>query len=204
VENIIGRCSEQLGEGNFYLIGESVMYKEMKDGFRRELLFLTLLTVISIFLIVAFCFKSVIIPSILVMTVLTGVFANVFFSGLGGNTMLYLAYLIVQSILMGSTIDYGILYTNYYLGFRREGNDRGEALKLAYRGSIHTIMTSGLIIVFAPFIMSLLLTDPTICSILSSLTFGALVVICLILLVLPSLLAVADPLIVRKGHSWKK
>lgn len=192
VEKTIASGGEALGADDFYLVGESVMYKEMKDGFRRELLFLTLLTVISIFLIVAVTFKSILIPTILVMTVMTGVFANVFFSGLGGHTMLYLAYLIVQSILMGATIDYGILYTNYYLGFRREGQNIADSLRHAYRGSIHTIMTSGLIIIFAPFIMAELLTDPTICSILSSLTLGTLAAISLILFILPALLAVCD------------
>ena len=198
VARTLSICDDSLGPDDCYLVGESVMYKEMKDGFRRELLFLTLLTIFSIFLIVAVTFKSVLIPTILVMTVMTGVNMNVFFSGLGGNTMLYLAYLIVQSILMGATIDYGILFTNYYLGFRRGGQTRADALKNAYSGSIHTIMTSGLIIIMAPFIMSELLTDPTICSILSSLTFGALSVIFLILFVLPALLAVTDKLVVHK------
>lgn len=184
-------CKEALGD-DCYLIGESVMYKEMKDGFKRELLVLTLITVFAIFLIVALTFKSVFIPTILVMTVLTGVYVNVFFSGVGGRTMLYLAYLIVQSILMGATIDYGILFTNYYRGFRHAGHCKSESLMLSYRGSIHTIMTSGMIIIFAPYIMSLLLTDPTICSILSSLTFGALAAIGLILLVLPAMLAACD------------
>lgn len=198
VERTVSDCNDKLGPDNYYLVGESVMYKEMKDGFRKELLFLTLLTIFSIFLIVAFTFKSALIPTILVMTVMTGVNMNVFFSGLGGNTMLYLAYLIVQSILMGATIDYGILFTNYYLEFRHGGQSKADALKNAYSGSIHTIMTSGLIIIMAPFIMSELLTDPTICSILSSLTFGALSVIFLILFVLPAMLAVADKLVVRK------
>lgn len=197
VERAISMSNDDLGADNYYLIGESVMYKEMKDGFRRELLLLTLLTIFSIFIIVALTFKSVLIPTILVMTVMTGVNINVFFSGLGGHTMLYLAYLIVQSILMGATIDYGILYTNYYLGFRRTGQSKADALRLAYRGSIHTIMTSGLIIILAPFIMSQLLTDPTICSILSSLSFGALAAIMLILFVLPALLTVTDKLISR-------
>lgn len=198
VENTIDACSEEFDSGDYYLIGESVMYKEMKDGFKKELLFLTLLTVISIFLIVALTFKSVVIPTILVMTVMTGVYANVFFSGIGGRTMLYLAYLIVQSILMGATIDYGILFTNYYLDFRRSGLEKAEALRYAYKGSIHTIMTSGLIIILAPFIMSELLTDPTICSILSSLTFGALAAISLILFVLPAILAACDKIITRR------
>ena len=191
VQRTLEECSGALGE-DCYLIGESVMYKEMKDGFKRELLFLTLLTVFAIFLIVALTFKSLLIPVILVMTVMTGVFVNVFFSGVGGHTMLYLAYLIVQSILMGATIDYGILFTNYYRGFRRTGHCKSESLMLSYRGSIHTIMTSGMIIIFAPYIMSVLLTDPTICSILSSLTFGALAAIGLILLVLPAMLAACD------------
>jgi len=199
VGNTIAECREEFGDDGFFLIGEPVMYKEMKDGFRRELLLLTLLTVISIFIIVAVSFKSLVIPTILVMTVLSGVFVNVFFSGIGDRTMLYLAYLIVQSILMGSTIDYGILYTNCYLEHRRNGIARPEALRQAYRDSIHTIMTSGLIIICAPFIMSELLTDPALCSILSSLTVGAVAAISLILLVLPALLAVTDRLIVRKA-----
>lgn len=199
VENVLAECDDKLGAENCYLIGESVMYKEMKDGFQRELVLLTLLTVFSIFLIVALTFRSILIPAVLVMTVLTGVNINVFVSGLGGSTMLYLAYLIVQSILIGATIDYGILFTNYYLGFRREGLEISYALQKAYRGSIHTIMTSGLIIILAPFIMSKLLTDPTICSILSSLTFGALSVILLIILILPALLAALDRLITRRS-----
>jgi len=192
--------NQEIGEGN-YLIGESVMYKEMKDGFRKELLFLTLLTVVLIFLIVAVTFRSVLIPTILVLAVMTGVYMNVFVSGLGGRTMLYLAYLIVQSILMGATIDYGILFTNYYLEKRRGGIDVEEALRLAYRGSIHTIMTSGLIILCAPYIMSLLLPDPAITSILSSITWGALAAILLILFAVPATLAAFDRLIVRRQSS---
>jgi len=188
-------CSESLYD-DFYYVGESLMYKEMKDGFRRELLILTVLTVISIFLIVALTFRSLLIPLILVMTVMTGVYVNVIVSGFGGNTMLYLAYLIVQSILMGATIDYGILFTNYYMEKRKAGIAIADALREAYSGSIHTIMTSGLIIIGVPFIMSMLLSDPTLKSILSSLTFGAVAVIILILFVLPAVLAACDKVIV--------
>lgn len=197
VGSVSQECKDALGD-DCYIIGESVMYKEMSDGFRHELLILTLLTVISIFLIVAVTFKSLLIPTILVLTVMSGVYVNVFVSGIGGRTMLYLAYLIVQSILMGATIDYGILFTNYYLEKRGSSLAVADALREAYRGSIHTIMTSGLIIVFAPYIMSLLLPDPAISSILSSLTFGALAAILLILFVLPATLAVCDKVITRK------
>jgi len=200
VEDCQTLCSEALGN-DYYLVGESVMYKEMSDGFKHELLILTLLTVISIFIIVAVTFRSLLIPAILVMTVMCGVYVNVIVSGLGDRTMLYLAYLIVQSILMGATIDYGILFTNYYLEMRKKGIGSAEALKESYRGSIHTIMTSGLIIIFAPYIMSVLLPDPAISSILSSLSFGAMAAILLILFVLPATLAACDKLIIKKRQS---
>ena len=191
------RCDAELGENNYSLIGESVMFDEMRAGFSRELLVLTLLTILAIFLIVAFTFRSVLVPVVLVMTVLSGVYVNVFVSGLGGRSMLYLAYLIVQSILMGATIDYAILFTNYYREHRRT-QPVAQSLQAAYRGSIRTILTSGLIIVLAPGIMALLVTDHTIASIVGCLAVGGLAAILLILFVLPGLLAALDKTIIKR------
>ena len=185
--------------GEHYLIGESIMFKELKDSFPSELLLLTLLTVAAIFLIVAITFRSALIPVLLIMTVLSGVYVNVFVSGLGGNKMLFLAYLIVQSILMGATIDYSILLTNYYRESRRNGSAIREALAEAYHGAGHTILTSGLIIVLAPTLMFLLIEDPMIAMILRSLAIGALSAILIILLILPGVLALCDRLIVKRS-----
>jgi len=194
IEKITGYCDETL-ENEHYLIGESVMFSEMKNNFNREMALVTWLTVIAIFLIVALTFQSLIVPLILVMTVMCGVFVNVVVSGIGGGTMLYLAYLIVQSILMGATIDYGILFTNYYKE-KRKKYEVEEAVQEAYKGSINTIMTSGLIMFIAPGVMSLLVQDPTISAIVGSLAIGAGVSIALILLVLPGLLAAFDRMVV--------
>ncbi len=191
------RCDEDLGENNYSLIGESVMFDEMRAGFKHELMMLTLLTILAIFLIVALTFRSVLVPVVLVMTVLSGVYVNVFVSGLGGRSMLYLAYLIVQSILMGATIDYAILFTNYYREHRLT-QSVADSLQAAYRGSIRTILTSGLIIVLAPGIMAMLVTDHTIASIVGCLAVGGLAAILLILFVLPGLLAALDPFVTKK------
>lgn len=168
-----------------YLIGESVMLCEMKDGFRKELRLITLLTILAIFAIVAFTFRSPLTAAILVMTVMSSVFVNVVSCGFGGNSMLYLAYLIVQSILMGATIDYGILFTTYY----REHRD----LKEAYRGSIHTILTSGLIICCVPGVMALLLDDAMIQPIVRNLAVGSFAAIFIILFILPGALSLVFP-----------
>lgn len=183
-------CREAFG-GKCYAIGESCMYNEMKNGFGREVAIITLLTVIAIFLIVALAFRSIVVPLILVMTVMTAVYVNVFFSGILSGTMLYLAYLIVQSILMGATIDYGILFANYYKEMRKS-LPVNEAVAQAYRGSIRTIMTSGLIMVAAPGAMAIMVDDATISSIVGSLAIGAFVAIALILVVLPGVLVAFD------------
>ena len=172
------------------------MYKEIKEGFPRELLVLTLLTIAALFLIVALTFRSLIIPLLLLPTVLMAVWLHVFVSGLGGHHMLFLAYLIVQSILMGATIDYSILFTHYYCDARKT-MDRGASLATAYRGAIHAIMTSGMILVAAPWLMTLVISGEMIISILRSISAGALAAILLILFVLPGALALMDKRITK-------
>ena len=134
-------CDALLG-GRYYLIGASAMVDEMEQGFDRELLVITLLTAASIFLVVALTFRSLAIPALLVLIVQCGVFLTVSAVGAFGGSMYYLALLIVECILMGATIDYGILYTSYYREMRRLMGVR-DALAAAYRGSIHTVLTSG-------------------------------------------------------------
>ena len=128
-------CDASLS-GRYYLIGASAMVDEMEQGFDRELLVITLLTAASIFLVVALTFRSLAIPALLVLIVQCGVFLTVSAVGAFGGSMYYLALLIVECILMGATIDYGILYTSYYREMRRLMGVR-EALAAAYRGSIH-------------------------------------------------------------------
>lgn len=196
VENLKAHCDNAL-KGKHYLIGESVMMNEMRNGFDKEMTLITLLTVLSIFLIVAITFKSLAVPSILVITVMSAVFVNVYVSGLGGQKLLYLSYLIMQSILMGATIDYGILLTNNYRESRMNF-DKLESLKNAYRTSIHTILTSGMIMTFAPLVMALLMDDPTTIVILRCIAIGAFTAMLIILFILPSLLASLDRFIIRK------
>lgn len=197
VEQLKTKSDEQL-PGDHFLIGESVMFKELKDSFPSELLLLTLLTVAAIFLIVALTFRSAVIPVLLILTVLSGVYINVFVSGLGGSTLFFLAYLIVQSILMGATIDYSIVLASYYRESRGNGQDIRAAIADAYRGAGHTILTSGLIIVLAPTLMFLLIDDPMIAMILRSLAVGAAAAVLIILLVLPGVLALCDRLVTKK------
>lgn len=199
VETFAEQCDHRL-ENKHYLIGESVMMNEMRNQFGDEMLLVTLITVLSIFLIVAITFRSLAVPAMLVMTVMSAVYIDVTVSGLNGGRLLYLAYLIMQSILMGATIDYGILFTNNYREARAT-TSKIDSIRKAYLASTHTILTSGTIMTMAPFAMSILIDDATIATILKCIAAGALAAVLLILFVLPGLLAAFDRFVVRrKGH----
>ncbi len=195
-DKLTARLDDTL-DGSYYLIGNSAMNYEMKQSFHSELLFITLLTAAAIFLIVAVTFRSVVIPFILVALVQGGVFATVSLIGLRGDSIFYLALLIVECILMGATIDYGILFTNYY----REARDTmqiRDSLSAAYEGATHTILTSGLILILVTAILGRLFADPTVRAIVGTISMGSLCAVLLILFVLPGLLAICDKLVIKK------
>lgn len=81
------------------------MNYEISKTFDNELLTITLLTSIAIFVIVAISFRSLIIPALLVQC---GIYITVTLLGVKGISIYYLALLMVECILMG--IDTGPLH----------------------------------------------------------------------------------------------
>ena len=196
VKEMTELCDGKLS-GEYHLIGNSIMVDEMESGFGREQLIITLLTAASIFIVVALTFRSLAIPAILVLIVQCGVFITVSALGTIGGSMYYLALLIVECILMGATIDYGILFTSYYREMRATLSVC-EAIVAAYKGSIHTILTSGTIMVLITAVIGPLFGNPTIEQIVRTLSVGCASAMFLILFVLPGILALCDRVIVRK------
>ncbi len=190
VDTLVALADARMSHEHYY-VGESVMYSEMRGGFDHEMNVVTLLTILSIFLIVAITFRSVIVPTILVVTVMSAVYVNVVVAGLVTGQMLYLAYLIAQAILMGATIDYGILFANYYRESRKTMLPV-DAVCAAYRGSIRTILTSGLIMVIGPGAMALFVDDLMISNIVGCIAVGAFMAIVLTLTVVPAVLMALD------------
>lgn len=189
-------------DGTLYLIGNSPMAYEMSQTFSGELLFITILTALAIFIIVAISFRSLIIPMILVLLVQCGVFITITVIGWQGFTIYFLALLIVECILMGATIDYGILLTNYYRETRKTMPIK-EALAATYKGSMHTIMTSGLIMVLATAIISSFYSDPTVSQICRTISIGVFSAIVLIVFFLPGILATLDKAITKEKKALR-
>ena len=187
-------------DSDYHLVGNSIMVYEMYNSFDNELLLITILTAVAIFIVVALTFKSLIIPLILVLLVQCGVFITISVIGLQGNSMFYLALLIVECILMGSTIDYGILFTNHYRENRKFMSIK-ESLITAYKDSIPTILTSGSIMVFVTAIVGRFFGNPTIEEIVSTISIGCFSAILLILFVLPGIIITFDKFITKNKSS---
>ena len=191
------RCRENL-TGSYYLIGSSAMNYEMSKSFNSELNKITLITAIAIFIVVMITFRSLVIPLILVLVVQCGVYMTMTFIGLSGNGMYFIALLIVQCILMGATIDYGILYTTYYRENRKNSEPK-EAIEKSYNGALQTVLTSSLIMVLVTGALSFVFKNPAIGEICLTISRGALCATILIIFILPGILAFTDKFIKIKA-----
>ena len=183
-----------------FVIGNSPMAYEMSKTFNDEMNFITILTMISIFVVVAFTFMSLLIPSILILIIQSAVWITMSILSITGSSVYFIAIIIVQAILMGATIDYAILYTNYYLEHRKKKLDIKKALIESYNKSVPTIITSASVLVIVTYIVGSFDKQGSaiaakICVTVSE---GTLCAAIIILLILPALLATCDKIILRR------
>ena len=184
-------------DGEYYLIGDSAMAYEMDASFSSEINFITLLSIIAIFVVVALAFRNLLIPFILVCIIQCAVFITMSTVYFQGNSLFYLALLIVQCLLIGATIDYGILYTSYYREMRCT-MDVKQAVLAAFERSSHTILTSSLILISITAVVGFTTADPMTGLVCLTISQGALFATLLIIFVLPSCLSSFDRFIVRR------
>lgn len=195
IDKLDKECKNKLN-GEYYFVGNSIMNYEMSNNFNYEMNKLTIITIILIFLVVLFTFKSLIIPFILVLLIQCAVYILMGIINILDMKVYYLSLLIVQSILMGATIDYAILFTNYYRELRKENSIR-ISLKETYNKSIHTILTSSLIMIIITGILGFIFKDPAIGEICHIIAIGVTIAVLLILFVLPSIIVLFDKKIVN-------
>ena len=113
-----------------------------------------------------------------------------------GDKVYFIALLIVQSILMGATIDYAILYTSYYLEHRKTMSVK-ETVINSYNKSIHTILNSSSILIIVTLIVANY-ASAIAAKICKTISEGTLCSTILILVLLPAILAACDKFIVKK------
>lgn len=185
----------QKAEDNFeqetWLVGDAAMGCEMDAGFSDELNFVTVLTIIVILVVVFFTFRSMISSVVLVGMIQASVFITTAVVCLQGYQVNYIALILVQCILMGATIDYGILLFDHYKEMRGH-MEKMEAVIEAMNHAIKTILTSSLILISTCFTVSVLMTQESISQTCLMLAYGAICSVILVVFILPAVLLLID------------
>ncbi len=197
MEQILSKAAEVYGE-DVFITGSAMSTYDIANAFQGDLLKVNLITLLAILLIVTVSFRSFRLPSLLVFVIEGAIWITMGISFLIGEPVFFISYLICLSIQMGATIDYGILLCDQFRSLRRQGIPAREALCGAMRKALPTILTSGLILTVAGFIIGKRCSIYYISSIGLLVSRGALVSSALVLTLLPALLLLCDRWIIRK------
>ena len=178
------------------LVGNSTNAFDLASSFSGDNMKISILTALFVMVILLFTFKSAGLPILLVLTIQGSIWINFSVPVLTHTNLFFLSYLVVSSIQMGATIDYGIVITNRYMELKTV-MERKQAAVEALSQSFPTILTSGTIMAVAGFLIGGISTDATIGSVGQTLGRGTVTSIALVMTVLPQLLMLGDALIER-------
>ena len=203
VEYLKKESNDIFGEGTF-VAGEICTTYDMQESFKYDNVLISIFTIVSIFIIVMLIFRSLYFPVVLVAIVQGAIWIDLTTSLIDASGgLFFISYLMATCILMGSTIDYGILLSSEYVR-NRELYDKKEALKLSINAALPTLFTSGLIMVVCGFVISIISTQRIISSVGLLIGKGTSFAIILVIIVLPSILYSTDKLLLKLTIRKKK
>lgn len=180
----------------YYIFGQSSAYRDFEITFAKDSLIINIISFLFIFAILLISFKSLIVPIILTLIIEGAIWVTLATNYFTGTKVYFICYLLVVCIQMGSTIDYGIIITNNYMNARKQYSKQ-DSLKIAFNKSISTILTSGMILVLAAYLVGVFSEVSIISEIGYLLSKGSLISIIFILLGLPQALVLCDKYIER-------
>ena len=174
----------------YFLVGATAMSDEVSKSFSEEYRIISIVTAVAVFAVVLLTFKKLFVSLLLIFVIEGAVFSMMSVMTVTGSPMYFIALILVQCILMGSMIDYGILFTSYYMEVRKEYSVE-EALPEVMRRATYAILMSSVTLIVVTFVCGLFMTG-AVASILKTLSIGATCAILLIMFALPSLLVIFD------------
>lgn len=182
--------------------GEIVLTGDLRSVFTYDNRLISIFTLISIFLIVMLIFRSVSLPLLLVGVIQGAIFIAMT-TQLRSGGIFFLSYVVSLCILMGATIDYGILMSSAYLSARRT-QGKAEALRSAVSTAMPTVFSSGLILSVCGFVIHFLSSQNAISTVGLLIGIGTLSSVAMITLVLPSLLYLFDGFVLKLSFRGKR
>lgn len=179
-----------------HIIGVSPSVKEIKEVVEKDYVFVNLLSIVLVFVVLLVNFKSAILPFILLFVIELGIFINMAIPYITGMPLIFIGFMIVSSVQLGATIDYAILFTQFYVNARKTLVKR-DAIKYALDHGGHSILTSSLILTTAGYVLKFASSVTGVSAIGELIGRGAALSGVLVIFLLPMLLYIFDKAIAK-------
>ena len=114
-----------------------------------------------------------------------------------GVSLPFVASIVIGTIQLGATVDYAIVYTNRYLKERRNGKNKLEAISIAHKSNMLSIITSALSLFAATYGVACYSQVDMIGSICTLLARGAIISMIVVLTLLPTMFLIFDKAICK-------
>ncbi len=174
------------------LIGEAPCTKDMVDVTDHDFQVVSLISIIAIFVIIMLVEKSLSLPFILVAVIELAIFINLGIPHYAGQSLPFIAPIVISTIQLGATVDYAILMTTRYKEERAAGEDKKTAVTVALATSTPSIIVSSMGLFAATFGVAMYSEIDIVRSMCMLLSRGALISMVCVLLFLPALLMLCD------------
>ena len=167
----------------YYTAGQSANLYDMKN-------------IVAVDNVVLVTFRSLTLPLVLLLTIESGIWINLSIPYFMGESVNFIGYLVINTVQLGATIDYGILLTTHYLRHRRRVPAR-KAAHLALGETFPSLLVSAGILATAGFALGFSSSMSAVSSLGFLLARGALLSLTLVTCFLPALLVLLDRVIRR-------
>ena len=182
--------------GESYLVGATPSTQDIKATITEDYSRVNTLSLIGVFVVVMFSFKSILIPLIAMIPIEVAIFINMAVPYIAGETMIFMGYIIVSSIQLGATVDYAILTTNNYIACRKTMEKEAAAVETLKR-SIPSILTSGSILTIVGYILYHISSIAAIGDMGHLIGRGAILSMLLVCTFMPALLVLGDRILMN-------
>ena len=199
VNNIIAKYDQ-----NAILAGEGPLMNDLVTVSDHDFKSVNIVSIVVIFILMFFILKSVSLPVILIAVIEFAIFINMGIPYYTKTVLPFVSSIVIGTIQLGATIDYAILITTKYIGKRKEGMNKKEAVYYALSTSISSIFVSGLCFFAATFGVGVYSKIEMISSLCTLMARGAIVSMFTVVLVLPAFLMLCDKLICRTTIGMRK
>ena len=197
ISDIVGKYDDDA-----MVIGEAPATKDLINITDKDFKVVSILSIAVIFLIIAFTFKSVSLPVILVSVIELAIMINLGLAYYTGTQLPFIASVVIGTIQLGATVDYAILMTTRYRTERFLGNSRRDSVSTALRTSIKSVITSAMGFFAATIGVALYSDIGMISSLCMLLARGAIISMVVVVTVLPSMFQLFDGIICRTSYGF--